>query len=177
MVWKRGPQLRIDGSLLGLDENPSRRLPAWKRGHFSVLLAPSDDGPSPSVCVVNHTRRTFTIPGKRRPPPVCVRLQLTTVGAGTRTRVGAALCVGRLFSEDEVRFRDCFYGHDELRLSVTGVDASMRPLKDWVGRPLVETVSGLRTDVWEAASRLRSTSVTKRNRPAASGVVRCCEVL
>ena len=41
-MYKRGDLLRIDGTLLGLEtESQKRRLPTWRRGLFSVLLAPA----------------------------------------------------------------------------------------------------------------------------------------
>lgn len=37
-VWKRGTYLRVDGSLMGLDEKSTSLIPQWKRGHFSLVF-------------------------------------------------------------------------------------------------------------------------------------------
>ena len=37
-VWKHGTYLRVDGSLMGLDDKSSSLIPQWKRGHFSLVF-------------------------------------------------------------------------------------------------------------------------------------------
>jgi hypothetical protein len=51
-VLQVGDQLRVDGSLMGVDSKSQTLIPEWKRGHFSLLL----DGsvPSPRLWVAFH---------------------------------------------------------------------------------------------------------------------------
>ena len=49
--------MRVDGSLMGVDEEQSTLLPKWKRGHFSVLF---DASTQPSTAYfVDWNSRTY----------------------------------------------------------------------------------------------------------------------
>ena len=37
-VWKKGARLRVDGTLMGVEEEGASLIPRWKRGHFSLLF-------------------------------------------------------------------------------------------------------------------------------------------
>ncbi len=37
-MWKKGARLRVDGTLMGVEEDGSSLVPRWKRGHFSLLF-------------------------------------------------------------------------------------------------------------------------------------------
>lgn len=44
-IYKYGNRIRVDGSLMGLDDEAKTYMPEWKRSHFSiVLLNPGDHG-------------------------------------------------------------------------------------------------------------------------------------
>ena len=55
-VWKRGTRMRVDGSLMGVDDKAKSLIPSWKRGHFSLLF---DGAPQPaSLLLADHRKRT-----------------------------------------------------------------------------------------------------------------------
>lgn len=37
-VWKLGNAVRVDGTLMGVEDNSKSLLPEWKRGQFSLLF-------------------------------------------------------------------------------------------------------------------------------------------
>ena len=68
-VWKRGTKVRVDGTLMGLDQKSS--VPKFKRGHFSVLF---DAAAQPaSLVLADHGKGTFlnmTKERKQRKPDI-----------------------------------------------------------------------------------------------------------
>ena len=68
-MWKRGTCMRVDGSLMGIDDKAGTLLPTWKRGHFSLLF---DGAPQPAaLLLVDHRKRTVVDLGaeKRKHKP------------------------------------------------------------------------------------------------------------
>jgi hypothetical protein len=48
--------MRVDGSLMGIDDKAATLIPTWKRGHFSLLF---DGSQTPaSLLLVDHHKRT-----------------------------------------------------------------------------------------------------------------------
>lgn len=55
-VWKKGVLMRVDGSLMGIDDKANTLIPQWKRGHFSLLF---DGRPTPAtLLLVDHRKGT-----------------------------------------------------------------------------------------------------------------------
>ena len=55
-VWKKGVFMRVDGSLMGIDDKASSLIPQWKRGHFSLLF---DGTPTPAtLLLMDHKKKT-----------------------------------------------------------------------------------------------------------------------
>ena len=55
-VWKKGVLMRVDGSLMGVDDKANTLIPQWKRGHFSLLF---DGRPTPAaLLLVDHRKKT-----------------------------------------------------------------------------------------------------------------------
>ena len=75
------------GTLLGMDVNESSLVPKWRRGGFSLLLAPGAGETAPTLFVINHVSRRFattrpkatTVP---EPQPPRARLRLHVRGGG-----------------------------------------------------------------------------------------------
>ena len=63
-VWKKGVLMRVDGSLMGIDDKANTLIPQWKRGHFSLLF---DGRPTPaSLLLVDHRKQTVVDLTKER---------------------------------------------------------------------------------------------------------------
>jgi len=55
-MWKKGVLMRVDGSLMGIDDKANSLIPQWKRGHFSLLF---DGRPQPAtLLLVDHKKKT-----------------------------------------------------------------------------------------------------------------------
>ena len=49
--------MRVDGTLMGIDEDQTSMVPKWKRGHFSILF---DGATQPSTAVlVDWAKRSY----------------------------------------------------------------------------------------------------------------------
>ena len=48
-VWKKGARLRVDGSLMGVEDEGPSLIPRWKRGHFSLLFDGATQVPAHAV--------------------------------------------------------------------------------------------------------------------------------
>jgi len=52
-----GTKMRVDGSLMGLDDKNTSLLPQWKRGHFSLLF---DGATTPAtILLCDHVKKKF----------------------------------------------------------------------------------------------------------------------
>ena len=57
--------MRVDGSLMGIDDKANTLIPQWKRGHFSLLF---DGRPTPaSLLLVDHRKQTVVDLTKESP--------------------------------------------------------------------------------------------------------------
>lgn len=49
--------MRVDGTLMGIDDTRTSLLPQWKRGHFSLLF---DGATTPAtILLCDHTKKKF----------------------------------------------------------------------------------------------------------------------
>ena len=56
-VWKLGTKMRVDGSLMGMDDKRTSLLPQWKRGHFSLLF---DGATTPAtILLCDHAKKKY----------------------------------------------------------------------------------------------------------------------
>lgn len=123
-VYKVGNLLRVDGTLMGLDDRSRSFIPRWKRGHFSLLV---DAGATPTAAfLVDHTEKAFYDLYRERK--------------------------AHLRSIDEEVAEMLAEGAGKVRLADADVD--FKPVKSWLGRPKTETVDGWQTEVYEASGSL-----------------------
>lgn len=77
----QGGRIRVDGSLMGIDDHSPSLVPEWKRGHFSLLYDASGD--KARALFVNHTDKKYIdVKGEQRSSEAAV-------GRGGRTRGSA----------------------------------------------------------------------------------------
>lgn len=56
-MWKLGTKMRVDGSLMGMDDKRTSLLPQWKRGHFSLLF---DGATTPAtILLCDHAKKKY----------------------------------------------------------------------------------------------------------------------
>lgn len=158
-----------------MDVNESSLVPKWRRGGFSLLLAPGTGETAPTLFVINHVSRRFattrpkatTVP---KPQPPRARLQLhVRGGGGGGGGVPSVAC--RVWAETPPPITAADHRFDELFFRGVNGREEMRPdtprfrqLKDWFGGPQTDSVDGVPTLLYEATCRLRSTTVFKANR-------------
>lgn len=56
-VWKKGNLMRVDGSLMGIDDKAGTLIPQWKRGHFSLLF--NGRTLPATLLLVDHRKKTI----------------------------------------------------------------------------------------------------------------------
>ena len=49
--------MRVDGTLMGMDEESKKMIPQWRRGHFSLLFDASTQPATVFIC--HHQKRLF----------------------------------------------------------------------------------------------------------------------
>ena len=49
--------MRVDGTLMGMDEENKKMIPQWRRGHFSMLFDASTQPASVFIC--DHEKKLF----------------------------------------------------------------------------------------------------------------------
>lgn len=49
--------MRVDGTLMGMDEETKKMIPQWRRGHFSLLFDASTQPASVFIC--DHEKKLF----------------------------------------------------------------------------------------------------------------------
>ena len=49
--------MRVDGTLMGMDEEVKKMIPQWRRGHFSLLFDASTQPASVFIC--DHEKKLF----------------------------------------------------------------------------------------------------------------------
>lgn len=56
--------MRVDGTLMGMDEEVKSMIPQWRRGHFSMLLDASTQ--PASMFMVDHQKKLFANMSKKK---------------------------------------------------------------------------------------------------------------
>lgn len=56
--------MRVDGTLMGMDEEVKSMIPQWRRGHFSMLLDASTQ--PASAFMVDHQKKMFANMSKKK---------------------------------------------------------------------------------------------------------------
>eukprot|EP00887_Chlorella_sp_A99_P007474 scaffold2.g7474.t1 len=116
-IWKAGTRLRMDGSLMGLDDKSRSLIPQWKRGSFSLLV---DVGTTPTTSYfVNHTERTYADLYRERK-------------AGQK---GIDSEVEEMLAE----------GSGKVKMATSEME--FRQARTWLGRPVTEKLEGWQTQV------------------------------
>eukprot|EP00873_Tetraselmis_striata_P036735 jgi/Tetstr1/456999/TSEL_043663.t2 len=134
-VWKLGNAVRVDGTLMGVEDNSKSLLPEWKRGQFSLLFhsAYTMEGKS-KVYLVNHTTRKW------------VDLSAHKKKAG-----------GDMSDMEVSLLMQDGAGKTRMRTS----ELRFKPLKSLFGYPVRERVEGWDTTVYEAQARLVAVTTIK----------------
>ncbi|GFR49346.1 hypothetical protein Agub_g11366, partial [Astrephomene gubernaculifera] len=148
-LWKKGGRIRVDGTLMGLDDgsggasSPSggggpSLLPAWKRGAFSLLYDASGAEGRGRALFVNHTKKTY----------IDIKAARKQLGGDE----GGVL-------EAEV---DCLMTSEVLQHKKLRSDGfRFKPVSGWLSREVWEKVEGWRCRLYEAAGRLVAVSQYK----------------
>ncbi|KAG2484522.1 hypothetical protein HYH03_016661 [Edaphochlamys debaryana] len=129
-LWKKGGLIRVDGTLMGVDEDGQSMMPNWKRGHFSLLYdATGDKG---RAMFVNHGKKTFVdVKAARK------KLGVEDPDAVLAQEVDMLLCSEVL-------------QHKKLK----SVDFRFKPVAGWLTKEVREKVEGWNCKLYEAAGRL-----------------------
>lgn len=56
--------MRVDGTLMGMDEDVKRMIPQWRRGHFSMLFDASTQPANVFIC--DHQKKLFANMAKKK---------------------------------------------------------------------------------------------------------------
>ena len=56
--------MRVDGTLMGMDEESKSMIPQWRRGHFSMLLDASTQ--PASMFMVDHQKKLYANMSKKK---------------------------------------------------------------------------------------------------------------
>lgn len=72
-IWKRGAQIRVDGTLLGMERHSSGLLPEWKRGSFSLLFNGNMSPPKVQELFNNKHLAVWSILGSANWVGTCCR--------------------------------------------------------------------------------------------------------
>ncbi|KAK9816485.1 hypothetical protein WJX72_000874 [[Myrmecia] bisecta] len=129
-VWKKGTCIRVDGSLMGMDDKARSLIPKWKRGHFSLLF---DGGPTPSrLYLVDHNKQTYvdlTSERKQHKPDIDAEVRIImSEGAG--------------------------------KSKMKPVEFRFKPAKTWLGNDATERIEGWKTRVFEATGKMVAITTT-----------------
>ncbi|DBA81584.1 TPA: hypothetical protein ACH3X1_007353 [Trebouxia sp. C0004] len=63
-VWKHDTRMRVDGTLMGMDEDVKKMIPQWRRGHFSMLFDASTQPANVFIC--DHQKKLFASMAKKK---------------------------------------------------------------------------------------------------------------
>eukprot|EP01026_Neomeris_dumetosa_P074137 TRINITY_DN7693_c0_g1_i12.p1 TRINITY_DN7693_c0_g1~~TRINITY_DN7693_c0_g1_i12.p1 ORF type:complete len:562 (-),score=88.43 TRINITY_DN7693_c0_g1_i12:574-2259(-) len=140
-IWKRGRYLRIDGSLMGVDQKKSGLLPEWKRGHFSVIFDGSQE--KTQSWLLNHTKK-YVYDLKEKP-----------------SKQG-----GEALSDPEAEV-DLLLGEGAGKTKLKSSEFKFLPVKGWFTNELEEKVAGWNTVVYEAVGKLIAVTTLKPSLPLA----------
>ncbi len=56
--------MRVDGTLMGMDEDVKKMIPQWRRGHFSMLFDASTQPANVFIC--DHQKKLFASMAKKK---------------------------------------------------------------------------------------------------------------
>ncbi|KAL4853054.1 Ankyrin repeat domain-containing protein 13C [Chlorella vulgaris] len=131
-MYKLGDRLRVDGTLMGLEEHRHSLIPHYKRGRFSLLV---NAGVSPTAAfLVDHcTQSYFDLYHERK-----AHLK------GVDREVAEMLAEGA------------------SKVRVADADFEFKPVKNWRGRQVTEKVDGWQTEVYEASGFLSASTWLKK---------------
>ncbi|KAK3270775.1 hypothetical protein CYMTET_20842 [Cymbomonas tetramitiformis] len=133
-IWKKGTSFRMDGTLMGMneDEESQSMFNLWKRGHFSLLFSGEND--ASKFLMVDHEKK----------------------------KAVDALVANK--EEDNALDDDVemlmFASTDKSKMRAQ--EFSFNPVKGWLGKEKLETVDGWKTKVYEATAKIAATTVVPR---------------
>ena len=135
-VYKWGNRIRVDGTLMGIDDKSKSLIPEWKRGHFSVLFlppgAPGTAGEDKSkIVLVNRVTNEWIDLSESK------KEQQRMTGASSESR------------EVSMLMRD---GAGKTKMKTS--ELKFKPVKTWTGGVYKEKVCVWNTTVYEAQARL-----------------------
>eukprot|EP00798_Chlamydomonas_sp_ICE-L_P012745 gene12745-15994_t len=134
-IYKQGSQIRVDGTLMGIDKEGSGMLPEWKRGNFSLLYDTS--GETAVVAFVNHKKKTW------------VNLKEAKKQMKPHTDSSLELEVLDMMSRPA----------EAKKIKVSGFQ--FKAVSGWLHSTVHEKVEGWNTQVYEGSGHLVSTAVAK----------------
>ena len=137
-ITKRGTQLRIDGTLKGMedpDENGGGILPKWRRGKFSLVFE-GKDGDS-RLLFLDHVKRECVDVGN----------EPEETSAEERDRI-----------DNEV---DVMMEEGPTKRKYRADDVVFKPVKAWLGGTKREKVGEWSTEVYEASGKMAKRKVTR----------------
>ena len=56
--------MRVDGTLMGMDEESKKMIPQWRRGHFSMLFDASTQPATVLIC--DHEKKVYADMAKKK---------------------------------------------------------------------------------------------------------------
>ncbi|KAG2484521.1 hypothetical protein HYH03_016661 [Edaphochlamys debaryana] len=164
-LWKKGGLIRVDGTLMGVDEDGQSMMPNWKRGHFSLLYdATGDKG---RAMFVNHGKKTFVdVKAARKKlgvedpdavlgthPPIHTHAPPTPLRPhppAARKKLGVEDPDAVLAQEVDMLLCSEVLQHKKLK----SVDFRFKPVAGWLTKEVREKVEGWNCKLYEAAGRL-----------------------
>jgi hypothetical protein len=145
-VTKRGSQLRMDGTLKGVEteeDGTSRSvLPKWKRGAFSLLFE-GKTGTTSRLLFVDHEKKEAVDAGdsgdKQKDEAVA--------GSTEEERIDAEV--------------DSMLSEGSTKRKIKTEEVKFKPVKGWLGGNKKEKVEGWDAEVWEASGLMAKRLVTR----------------
>eukprot|EP00898_Chlorokybus_atmophyticus_P000429 jgi/Chlat1/1387/Chrsp12S01965 len=131
-ITKQGTSLRVDGTLMGINEKSASLVPEWKRGHFSLLFTGKHD--NSQLLLVDHTKKTV-------------------VDAITRG--------GNAFESDLNHEVAMLMAEGASKRRFEAKDVQFKPAKSWLGYEVTEQVEGWKTRVYEGSGTFSTVHITK----------------
>ena len=138
-VYKFGNRIRVDGTLMGVEDKAKSLIPEWKRSHFSVLFlppgAPGTAGADKSkIVLVNRVKNEW--------------IDLSD-SKKEQQRMAGATGASAESREVSVLMRE---GAGKTKMKTS--ELKFKPVKTWTGGVYKEKVWGWNTTVYEAQARL-----------------------
>ncbi|KAK9802714.1 hypothetical protein WJX73_010521 [Symbiochloris irregularis] len=131
-VWKNGVYLRVDGSLMGLDDKSTSLIPQWKRGHFSLVFNGSTH-PATLHFLDHRKQRFFDLNAERK----------KHASASIEAQVADLIAEG------------------PNRTKMKALDFRFKSVKGWLGGDQTENIEGWKTKVYEATGKINAITTRK----------------